>query len=138
VTKAIDSGDSVDIFYLDFSKAFDKVPKERLMVKTRAKGIAGPLADWLHNWLSDRKQAVRVGNDLSSEEDVGSGVPQGTVLGPCLFKIHIDDLDEMVEKLVDLLSKFADDTKGVKIIRNINDSLQLQEALNRLVEWAQK
>jgi Reverse transcriptase (RNA-dependent DNA polymerase)/Endonuclease-reverse transcriptase len=138
VTRAIDCGESVDVFYLDFSKAFDKVPRERLMVKVRAKGISGPLADWLHNWLSDRKQAVRVGNDLSGEEDVGSGVPQGTVLGPCLFKIHIDDLDEIVERLVDLLSKFADDTKGVKIIRNINDALQLQEALNKLAEWAQK
>jgi Reverse transcriptase (RNA-dependent DNA polymerase)/Endonuclease-reverse transcriptase len=138
VTRATDGGESVDIFYLDFSKAFDKVPRERLMVKVKAKGISGPLAAWLNNWLSDRKQVVRVGNDLSGEEDVGSGVPQGTVLGPCLFKIHIDDLDETIERLVDLLSKFADDTKGAKIIRNIMDSMQLQEALNRLVEWAKK
>jgi ribonucleases P/MRP protein subunit RPP40 len=59
VTKAVDSGLPVDVFYLDFSKAFDKVPKERLLVKLRAKGIEGGLADWLHNWLSDRTQVVK-------------------------------------------------------------------------------
>jgi hypothetical protein len=51
----------VDIFYLDFSKAFNKVLKERLMVKIRAKGVGGRLAEWLHNWLTDRKQAVKIG-----------------------------------------------------------------------------
>jgi ribonucleases P/MRP protein subunit RPP40 len=75
---------------------------------------------------------------VPNEKAVKSGVPQGTVMGPCLFKIHIDDIDEVVGMLVDLLSKFADDTKGAKIIRNIQDAEELQMALNRLCKWACK
>jgi Reverse transcriptase (RNA-dependent DNA polymerase) len=137
VTSAIDEGEAADIFYLDFSKAFDKVPKERLMVKVRAKGIRGKVADWLHNWLSGRKQVVRVRSGTSSKADVKSGVPQGTILGPCLFKIHIDDIDEMAA-LLELLSKFADDTKGLKVIRGEQDCLDLQTTLDKLCEWAAK
>jgi hypothetical protein len=111
VTKAVDRGEAVDIFYLDFSKAFDTVPKERLLVKLMAKGIEGPLHSWLHNWLSDRVQTVRVRNAELEPQKVKSGVPQGTILGPCLFKIKIDDIDEIIEKLVALLSKFADDKR---------------------------
>jgi ribonucleases P/MRP protein subunit RPP40 len=136
VTKSVDKGESVDIFYLDFSKAFDKVPRERLIVKLKAKGIQGELIDWLRNWLSERVQTVKVRGAESEEQDIESGVPQGTVLGPCLFKIHIDDIDEVVRQLVDLLSKFADDTKGAKIIRSRQDAEILQEALNKLCEWA--
>jgi Reverse transcriptase (RNA-dependent DNA polymerase) len=136
VTRAVDRGESVDIFYLNFSKAFDKVPRERLLVKLKAKGVSGKLADWLRNWLSGRVQTVKVRNSESGEQDVESGVPQGTVLGPCLFKVHIDDIDEVVKQLVDLLSKFADDTKGAKIIRSMQDAALLQEALNKLCEWA--
>jgi Reverse transcriptase (RNA-dependent DNA polymerase) len=137
ITKSTDQGDPVDIFYLDFSKAFDKVPRERLIVKLKAKGIQGELIDWLQNWLCDRVQTVKVRGAESEEQDVESGVPQGTVLGPCLFKVHIDDIDEVVRQLVDLLSKFADDTKGAKIIRNAQDAEMLQEALNKLCAWAE-
>jgi hypothetical protein len=136
VTKAVDRGESVDIFYLDFSKAFDTVPKERLLVKLMAKGIEGPLHNWLRNWLSDRIQTVRVRNAESDPQQVESGVPQGTVLGPCLFKVKIDDIDELIEKLVALLSKFADDTKGAKIIKSRRDAEELQMALDLLCEWA--
>jgi ribonucleases P/MRP protein subunit RPP40 len=138
ITKAYDAGDPVDIFYLDFSKAFDTVPKELLLVKLQAKGIGGKLNDWLRNWLSDRIQIVRVREAKSEPQNVESGVPQGTVLGPCLFKIHIDDIDDVIKHLVDLLSKFADDTKGAKIIRNAQDAANLQLALDLLCEWARK
>jgi hypothetical protein len=111
VTESVDDGTPVDIFYLDFSKAFDSVPHERLMIKLQSKGISSKAYDWLRAWLMDRTQRVRIGDDLSSEEQVDSGVPQGTVLGPCLFGVHIDDIDEVV-KLIELLLKFADDCKG--------------------------
>jgi hypothetical protein len=137
VTKATDAGQAVDIFYLDFSKAFDKVPKERLMVKIRAKGVEGKLADWLHNWLTDRKQAVKIGGARSEEEKVESGVMQGTVLGPCLFTIHIDDIDEVVRR-IEFFIKFADDGKGAKIIKNATDAVALQDTLDMLCRWAEK
>jgi hypothetical protein len=135
VTKATDEGHAVDIFYLDFSKAFDKVPRERLMVKVKAKGVEGKLADWLHNWLTDRKQSVKVGGTFSDEEDVESGVMQGTVLGPCLFTIHIDDIDEVVKR-IEFFIKFADDGKGAKIVKDAADAAVLQETLELLCRWA--
>jgi hypothetical protein len=137
VTKATDDSQPVDIFYLDFSKAFDKVPKERLMVKVRAKGVGGSLADWLHNWLTDRKQAVRIGDAVSEEENVESGVMQGTVLGPVLFTIHIDDIDEVVRR-IEFFIKFADDGKGAKIVKNAADAAVLQDTLDMLCGWAKK
>jgi Reverse transcriptase (RNA-dependent DNA polymerase) len=92
VTKNIDSGKPVDVFYLDFSKAFDSVPHKRLLIKLQAKGVGGEVADWLRAWLTGRTQRVRVGDDISTEKDVESGVPQGTVMGPCLFDVYIDDI----------------------------------------------
>jgi hypothetical protein len=135
--KVTDEGHAVDIFYLDFSKAFDKVPRERLMVKVRAKGVEGKLADWLQNWLTDRKQAVKVGGTVSEEEDVESGVMQGTVLGPCLFTIHIDDIDEVVKR-IEFFIKFADDGKGAKIVKDAADAAALQETLELLCRWADR
>jgi hypothetical protein len=137
VTESIDDGTPVDIFYLDFSKAFDSVPHERLMIKLQSKGISGEAYDWLRAWLMDRTQRVRIGDDLSSEEKVDSGVPQGTVLGPCLFGVHIDDIDE-VAKLIELLLKFADDCKGKKSIMSDRDRDALQKTLDKLCEWADK
>jgi ribonucleases P/MRP protein subunit RPP40 len=127
----------VDIFYLDFSKAFDSVPHERLLIKLRAKGIGGEVEGWLRQWLIGRTQRVRVGDELSSVQAVESGVPQGTVMGPCLFDVHIDDIDEAAE-LLELLSKFADDCKGQKTIQNDNDRLELQETIDKLYEWSKK
>ena len=111
VTEAADEGLSVDVFYLDFAKAFDKVPKQRLLTKLKAKGIDGNLLAWIGDWLSGRTQQVTCGGSLSSSIQVESGVPQGTVLGPPLFNVFIDDLDKAAEK-IDLILKFADDTKG--------------------------
>jgi ribonucleases P/MRP protein subunit RPP40 len=83
VTANIDKGRPVDIFYLDFSKAFNSVPHVRLMIKLQAEGICDKIADWWRAWLIGRTKKVRIGNELSSEKEVESGVPQGTVMGPC-------------------------------------------------------
>jgi hypothetical protein len=80
-TKVIDEGKSADIFYLDFAKAFDKVPHQRLMIKVRAKGIDGKVGRWLEEWLKDRTQTVVVNGEESEESKVESGVPQGTIMG---------------------------------------------------------
>ncbi len=138
VTEAVDRGDSVDIFYLDFAKAFDKVPRQRLLTKLRAKGVDDVTVNWIEDWLTGRTQRVSIQGELSSECEVESGVPQGTVLGPPLFTVYIDDLETEIERrrLDVLVKKFVDDTKGAKVIRGAEDRDKMQEALDCLCDWA--
>ena len=89
---------------------------------------------WINSWLSGRTQAVKVGNVRSGNCDVKSGVPQGSVLGPPLFTVCIDDLDDYAE-LVDMMTKFADDTKGLQEINGVEDRDKLQSTLDSLMKW---
>jgi hypothetical protein len=137
VTKIIDEGSSADIFYLDFAKAFDKVPHERLLIKLEAKGVTGKVQEWIREWLLNRSQCVVIGDEKSQNSNVDSGMLQGTIMGPPLFTIHIDDIDiEML--LADLAVKFADDTKGVKKIESDDSRKELQQVFDNLYEWSQK
>ena len=130
-----DKSRAVDILYLDFRKAFDKVPHKRLMAKVRSLGIIDEVGDWIEDWLSDRKQRVVINGTSSGWRDVTSGVPQGSVLGPLLFIIYINDLDLV---LVSKISKFADDTRmGINADSDAAVK-QLQEDLRKVGEWSKK
>ena len=136
LTKSIDNGIPVDVIYLDFAKAFDKVPIERLLAKCEGLGIRGQFLNWIRNWLTDRKQRVVLNGDASSWKPVTSGVPQGSVLGPLLFLIFINDIDLAVDIAGGLLSKFADDTKFVHRVDTLENRQKMQDGINKLNEWA--
>ena len=132
VTAAVDSGVPVDVVYLDFAKVFDKVPVEWLLKKVRAHGIRGKLYKWIRAWLKDRWQRVVLSGVASGWIEVLSGVPQGSVLGPLLFLIFINDLDLDVARAA-IVVKFADDTKVAQPISTEEDRNSLQAALDGLV-----
>ena len=134
VTAAIDKGEPVDVVFLDFAKAFDKVPVERLVKKVKAHGIGGRVLNWIAAWLRGRKQRVVLNGKASDWADVLSGVPQGSVLGPLLFIIFINDLD--MAATAELVHKFADDTKIAQPIRSDQDKTTLQITLDNLCVWA--
>jgi hypothetical protein len=137
VTKVLDEGQPFDAIFLDFAKAFDKVPREKLLEKLRAHGIRRKTLQWIRQWLSGRRQRVFLNGKYSKWSEVLSGVPQGSVLGPILFLIFINDLDSVVEE-VDIVRKFADDTKMGHRVDNMEGRERLQEAINKLVEWSVK
>jgi len=127
VTKNLDNRNSVDvIIYLDFAKDFDKVPHCPLLEKINKHGISGKVLNWLREWLRGRKQRVCINGHFSSWTAVTSGVPQGSVLGPVLFLIFINDIDS---NLLCAISKFADDTKLSNAINCNKDMDQLQSDL---------
>jgi hypothetical protein len=133
VTVYIDKGLPVDAIYLDFQKAFDKVPHERLLRKVAAHGISGNVLRWIQRWLSNRQQRVVLNGRRSKWTSVLSGVPQGSILGPLLFLIFINDIDEGI---ISRLLKFADDTKLAGAVMTEDDVKKLQDDLNRLYQWS--
>lgn len=133
VTNAINDGKPVDVIYLDFQKAFDKVPHQRLLKKLRAHGICGNLLNWIGEWLYKRQQRVVLNGNVSDWLWVISGVPQGSILGPLLFLIFINDIDKGI---VNKLLKFADDTKLVGIVSNESEVNQLRADLKHLYDWS--
>ena len=133
VFEALECGSEVHSIYTDFSKAFDRVPHERLLSKLELLGITGPLLGWLRTYLSDRRQIVRVNNYISSEIPVPSGVPQGSHIGPLLFNIFINDVSCCFKS--SKFSLFADDMKIFKNVFDWNYCIALQKDLDCFVEW---
>jgi ribonuclease P/MRP protein subunit RPP40 len=133
VTSNVDIGNPVDIIYLDFAKAFDKVPYRRLVQKLLAHGIGGEILGWVQNWIVGRRQKVSINKSYSEWKEVLSGVPQGSVLGPLLFLIYINDIDvDVVSKLV----KFADDTKLWRAVVDDNEIQKLRDDLSNIFRWS--
>ena len=129
-----DEGHPVDVVFLDFRKAFDRVPHGRLLFKLQKMGIRGDLLAWIESFLGNRRQRVVLNQTESSWNSVYSGVPQGSVLGPILFLIYINDLPECVKSSCKI---FADDTKIYGKADTLQDVEKIQKDLDMLVGWSQ-
>ena len=118
---------------LDFAKAFDKVSHRRLVLKMSYYGIRNGTLNWITEFLCGRQQQVVVDGETSEPAEVTSGVPQGTVLGPTLFLIYINDIVDNINSTIRL---FADDLVVYRQINSPDDHHILQEDLQKLVEWS--
>ena len=136
LTRLVDEGHAVDIVYVDFAKAFDKVPHMRLIRKCEGLGITGKTLSWIHNWLSGRMQRVVLNGKCSSWREVESGVPQGSVLGPTLFLIFINDIDCAIIVTRGIIKKFADDTKCMMVVESNDDRERFQLMLDNFANWS--
>jgi hypothetical protein len=125
-----------EIVYVDYAKAFDSVCHSKLLLKLKSYGISGPLLSWLHAFFTSRNFRVKIGNSFSGSFNIQSGVPQGSILGPLLFLIFINDLPDCINSTCKM---FADD---VKIYRSLDDPVsdfyELQKDLDQLADWSSK
>ena len=132
-TEILDEGGDLDVIYLDFMKAFDSVPHNRLLYKLERYGIQGNIVGWIKDFLIGRKQRVGVKGCYSEWTQVLSGIPQGSVLGPLLFVIYINDLSENISSE---LFMFADDTKVFRKMGTDEDHSKLQKDITTLEKWS--
>jgi hypothetical protein len=133
-TEAVELGQQTDIIYTDFQKAFDSVPHIRLLNKLSSFGIKGNIQNWIKAFLLDRKQRVKIKGHVSAWAPVISGVPQGSVLGPLLFVLYINDI---VENLQCKCYLYADDMKIYTVVKSQDDIARLQLDVNEVVDWAE-
>ena len=135
VARNLDRKLQTDMLLLDFSKAFDTVPHHRLLHKIYHYGIRGNLNLWIESWLTERSQTVVTNGACSTPTKVKSGVPQGTVLGPLMFLLYINDIGDQIDGHMGL---FADDSALYGVVGSIQDAQSLQHDLDNLNEWAHK
>lgn len=134
--KALASKKNIDCIYLDIRKAFDTVPHKLLLYKIHQIGIRGKLYEWIKDFLTERSFTVKIKDQYSRLHPILSGVPQGSVLGPILFLIYINDLPKGLPHDI-VVKLFADDTKLYHIHQN-KTANHLQLALNQISDWAKK
>ena len=134
-TCAIENSNSSDCIYLDYQKAFDTVPHKRLISKLYAYNIDEKIINWIKYYLSERKQYVEINGQKSEWQKVTSGIPQGSVLGPLLFLIYINDLPDGITSTIYM---YADDTKLYREIKSPDDHQILQNDLSKLCTWSKK
>ncbi|MES9879786.1 MAG: reverse transcriptase domain-containing protein [Sedimenticola sp.] len=116
----------MDVIYLDFCKAFDKVPHQRLLLKLKSYGITGNLYNWIQDFLIGRTQRVVLNGKMSEWRNVNSGIPQGSVLGPILFLVYINDFPDCTTCLIKL---FAADSKLYSKVNTPAQAESLQQNL---------
>lgn len=133
ILNLLDNGYNVDVVYLDFCKAFDKLDFNIILQKLKRCGVGGLLGRWLYSFLTNRHQYVSVNGFRSNLCQILSGVPQGSVLGPLLFILMIGDIDGNI--LQSFLSSFADDTRIGIGIKSAQDVKTLQEDLDKIYRW---
>ena len=134
VYESLSTGCDMDCIYLDYSKAFDKVDHRLLLMKLKRIGFNGKLITWIQSFLNGRSQAVVVDGQHSKSCSITSGVPQGTVLGPVLFLVFINDLGDVIKH--SHISYFADDTRLTKKIKCEEDCKELQTDLQSTIRWS--
>jgi len=131
--EALELGGRIDVIYTDFEKAFDKVPHKRLISKLKAYKIHYSIIDWINNFLTNRKQRVKVSGIFSCWAEVLSGIPQGSILGPLLFIIFINDLVDLCSDIIKMYL-FADDAKLYCHVKNNGNMEDLQTGIKKFVE----
>ena len=141
ICNAIDKGLCVDSAYFDFSKAFDCVRHDYLVYKLSKIGINGPILKWIINYLKGRTQVVNVNGEYSTERSVASGVIQGSVLGPILFSVFVNDLDEHIVSCK--LLKYADDIRIYRcfepnVLHKATNAVVFQNDMDALAVWSKK
>ena len=136
IGNCLDNNSQVDIIYLDFAKAFDTVPHDLLLKKLSMYGFGGNLLRWFSSYLSNRYQRVVIDGNNSKWLPVLSGVPQGSILGPLMFILYINDVHACIH--YSNIALFADDTKLYTNVQNNQDCDNLQKDLDSLLEWGSK
>ena len=131
-TSSMDEGYGVDVIYLDYKKAFDTVPHERLLTKLKLLGIRGNVLKWIANFLHNRLMRVIVNGECSDWVHVWSGIPEGSEPLPLLFLVFVNDLPGWIKTNIRM---FADDTKVWTKLVSEADVTQLQDDLNSLCDW---